>query len=147
MNDDNQEALCTLHTRVVDAARGHEEAVGLAQDPVLSALFLDLREQHRRHAGELAVHMIARGIEPDTDGSFLQYVHKAILNVRSAIGGLDENALPGIRDGEERIIDLYDDAIRDIGSDTDLLPLLSRQREESLRGIGRIRALEVSAGV
>lgn len=146
MNDD-REALSTLHTRLVDAAKGHDEAAGLAEDAVLAALFRDLREQHRRHAGALAARMIAHGIEPDTDGSFLQYVHKAILNVRSAIGGLDENALSGIRDGEERILDLYDDAIREVSADAELVALLTRQRDESLRGIERIRALEASAGV
>lgn len=146
MNDD-REALSTLHTRIVDAAKGHDDGAGLAEDPAIAALFRDLRDRHRQHAGELAARMMARGVEPDTDGSFLQYVHKAILNVRSAVGGLDENALSGIRDGEQRILDLYDDAIRGVASDADLVAMLSRQREESLRGIERIRALEAAAGV
>lgn len=147
MTDDGRTELSNLHTRIVDAAKGHDEASGLAEDAVLSALFRDLRDQHRRHAGELAARMMARGIEPDPDGSFLQYVHKAILNVRSVVGGLDEDALPGIRDGEERILELYDDALTATASDAELTTVLSRQRDESLQGIERIRALEASAGV
>lgn len=145
MNDDGRQALSTLHSRIVDAAKGHEEGAGLAEDPVIAAVFRDLRELHRRHAGELATCMIAKGIEPDTEGSFLQYVHKAVLNVRSATVGLDENVLPGIRDGEERILNLYDEAMREITANEDLVALLTRQREESLRGIERILELERAA--
>lgn len=143
----DREALATLQSRLIDAAKGHGEAAELAEDAALSALFRDLREQHDRHAAELAAWMTAHGMEADEDGSFLQYVHKAVLNARSMLGGIDENTLPAIRDGEERILDLYDDTIRTNGGDAGLADLLKRQREAAYRNIARLKTLETAAGV
>ena len=34
---------------------------------------------HKTHAATLGAALVARGVEPDADGSFLQYVHKRCL--------------------------------------------------------------------
>jgi hypothetical protein len=53
-------------------------------------------------------------------------VHRTVISLQSMLTGLDETALPGFIDGEKRILDSYDAAIRLSAGDT--LAVLERQR-------------------
>lgn len=101
---------------------------------------------HKTHAAILGAALIARGVEPDADGSFLQYVHKAIISVRSAVGALGESAMPGVCDGEERILNIYDDTLKRAQGYDELVALLKTQRREVAEAIDRMRALEAAVG-
>jgi uncharacterized protein (TIGR02284 family) len=140
------EALATLQTRVIDASEGHAEGAERADDPTMGRVFQELHAMHQSHAAALGGALVARGVEPDADGSFLQYVHKTIVNVRSAVGALGESAMPGVRDGEERILQLYDDTLLLARNDAELVTLLETQRREVAEAIDRMRALEGAAG-
>lgn len=109
--DDVTQALARLHTQVVDAEKGFEEAVKLAERPEIGALFRDLRDLHAAHGRALARTLGDRGASVDADGSFMATVHKAVLNVRAALTGLGETELPAVLDGEERLLDDYDEAL------------------------------------
>ncbi len=125
---DTTDALAKLHTRLIDAREGYADGRELAEQPRMAALLDALLTMHGAHADEIARVLVARGVTPENDGSFLQYVHKAVLNVRSALTGLGENVIPGLRDGERRILDLYDDTRATVNADRDLVALLDRQR-------------------
>jgi uncharacterized protein (TIGR02284 family) len=142
---DATEALVTLQTRVIDASEGHAEGAERADDPTMARVFQELHAMHKSHAATLGAALVARGVEPDTDGSFMQYVHKAVLSVRAAVGALGESAMPGVRDGEERILPLYDDALNLAPGDAELVALLKTQRGEVAEAIDRMRALEAAA--
>ncbi len=142
---DTTEALVTLQTRVLDASEGHAEGAARADDPTMARVFQELHVLHKTHAAALGAALVARGIEPDADGSFLQYVHKAIITVRSAVGALGESAIPGVRDGEERLLGLYDDTLNVTTGDAELIALLRSQRDALAAAIGRVRALEAAA--
>ena len=68
-------------------------------------------DMRNRHEAELAEHLTALGEEVDDDGSFMSTVHRTVISVRSVLTGLDESILPGLIDGEERILENYDDAL------------------------------------
>ncbi len=144
-HDNRTGALATLHTRVIDACKGYEEGRERAETPEMTALFGDLLEMHRAHAADLANALTARGVVADPDGSFLQYVHKAVLKVRSAFGRLDETAVPGIVDGEDRLLELYDETRITLPDDAELDRLLERQRDDVARQIQRLRVMESGA--
>jgi hypothetical protein len=112
----------------------------------MGRVFQELHAMHQRHAASLGGALAARGVEPDADGSFLQYVHKTIVTVRSAVGALGESAISGVRDGEERILDLYDDTLNLARGDAELVTLLETQRRELAEAIDRMRALEGAGG-
>ena len=109
--DTQTEALARLHTQVIDARNGYAEALDLADRAEMIALFRDLHDLHSSHAGALAMAIVDRGGIPGNDGSFMSIVHKAVLNIRAAITGLETNVLPGIRDGEERLLTAYGEAL------------------------------------
>ena len=143
---DATEALVTLQTRVIDASEGHAKGAERADDPTMARVFQELHAMHKSHAATLGAALVVRGVEPDADGSFMQYVHKAVISVRSAVGALGESALPGVRDGEERILSLYDDTLNLVPGDAEVVALLETQRREVAEAIDRIRALEPAAG-
>jgi uncharacterized protein (TIGR02284 family) len=125
--DTHAEALARLHTQVIDARNGYAEAVDLADSAEMIAIFRDLHDMHSSHAGPLAMAIIDRGGFPGTDGSFMSIVHKAVLNMRAAITGLESNVLPAIRDGEERILKAYDEALEAVADWPQVQWLLRKQ--------------------
>jgi uncharacterized protein (TIGR02284 family) len=141
--DDVIAALARLHTEVIDARNGYAEAIRLAKDPEMTAIFRDLHDLHARHAEALAAALGARGARADDDGSFMSLVHKAVLNVRAAVSGLDENVLPAIIDGEERLLDSYDEALKAAEADPSAQPLLLDQTS-ALNA--RLASLEAKVG-
>jgi uncharacterized protein (TIGR02284 family) len=140
------EALVTLQSRVFDASEGHAEGAKRTDDPTMARVFQELHAMHKTHAAALGAALVARGVEPDADGSFLQYVHKAIIDVRSAVGALGESAMPGVCDGEERILSLYDDTLNLAPGDAELVALLKTQRREVAEAIDRMRVPEAALG-
>jgi uncharacterized protein (TIGR02284 family) len=140
--DTQTEALARLHTRVIDARNGYAEALDLADRTEMIALFRDLHDMHSGHAGALAMAIIDRGGIPGTDGSFMSIVHKAVLNMRAAITGLEANVLPAIRDGEERMLDAYAEALRAVADWPQALWLLRKQIAAIEARIRQIDSLE-----
>jgi uncharacterized protein (TIGR02284 family) len=143
---DANEALVTLQTRVIDASEGHAEGAERTGDPTMARVFQELHAMHKTHAATIAAALVGRGVEPDADGSFMQYVHKAIIRVRSAVGALGESAMPGVREGEERILSLYDETLNLAPGDPEIVALLTTQRREVAEAIDRMRALESEVG-
>ncbi len=125
--DSHTEALARLHTQVIDARNGYAEALDLADTTEMIAIFRDLHDMHSSHAGTLAMVIIDRGGIPGTNGSFMSFVHKAVLNMRAAITGLAVNVLPAIRDGEERMLSAYEEALDAVGDWPQAQWLLRRQ--------------------
>ena len=146
MSDTAHDALITLQTRVVDASEGNAEGAERADDPTMTRVFQELHALHETHAAALSAALVARGIEPDADGSFMQYVHKAIISVRSAVGALGDGAMSGVRDGEERVLVLYDETLNLGPGDAELIALLKTQRDDLAAAINRIRGLEAAVG-
>jgi uncharacterized protein (TIGR02284 family) len=114
----SNEHLTSLHTALIDASNGYEEAMHDAEGKGLTALFREMMALHTQDAAEIATHLITLGEKVDDKGSFMSTVHRAVISVRSLFGGLDESILPGLIDGEERLLSYYDEAINDpsIGS-------------------------------
>lgn len=143
-----RDAIAHLHVLLVDAVEGYEEGVDLAEDAEVRALFSDLRDRHRAHAEALAAIVRDAGGAVDQDGSALQYVHKAILRVRSAVTGLGKNVLPSIQDGEERLLTAYDETIAAAGAAPEAAATLTRQRAvvgERIRAIAEMASRRVEA--
>ena len=135
------DALKALHTALLDARRGYEEAVEDSEKPELTALFRDMIALRDRHHAELHAMLGASGETPDDSGSFMGTVHKAAVGVRAAITGLNENALSAFASGEERIIDDYDDAIAEAGGDAARVDTLTRQKKDVTEKIAAMKRI------
>ncbi|MCE6960989.1 PA2169 family four-helix-bundle protein [Cereibacter sphaeroides] len=121
-------ALETLHLRSIDVLAGFETMVGRAElefRPVAERF----RDLHREQAEELAA-MIARfGREPEVDGSLMSTVNRAVVSLRSMINGIDGSILDQIQDGEQHVIDAFDDALG-AGQPIDVTARLRSMRRE-----------------
>lgn len=142
---DELQSVVELRTTLIDANRGYEEGATLTEDQHIRSLLLQLRDLHAEHIQELTVALTARGVAEPEEGSLMTTVHKAILNLRALFTGLNENILPGLIDGEERIVEDYRDAVEDNAADTVLADLLRVQCQRLQDEILRLRSLNNAA--
>ena len=112
------DTLKSLHTALIDSRNGYEEALKDADGKGLTPLFRDMIALRNSDAAALGEQLVAMGEKFDGKGSFMTAVHRTVIGVRSLFTGLDESILPGLIDGEERIVGYYDDAIQasDLGA-------------------------------
>ena len=135
--------LKSLHTAAIDAKNGYREALKEAEGHGLTGVFERMEALHARDEDELAAELAGTGEDSDTGGSVITVINKVIIDVRSLFGGLKESILPGLIDGESRILGRYDDALA-----SGVLPqrqeeLLRRQRNllnSEVEGMRRARA-------
>jgi len=107
------ETLSTLYTTVVDAVKGYDEAAKIAKRDQIGTMCAELKKTHMGHAHDIAGLLLERGERPDADGSYMSVVHKIVLNARFMITADEESLLPGLRDGEKRLLEVYDDTLRE----------------------------------
>lgn len=140
---DHVDQMKSLHTTVVDARNGYEEALKDAEGKGLSPLFREMIALHQDHAQALAADLARHGEEVDDQGSFMSTIHRTVISIRSLFGGLDESILPGLIDGEERVVEYYDEALKDCPpSETEML---SKQRAALKTKIAAMKLLEIKA--
>lgn len=121
--------LRSLYTALVDSRNGYQEALVDAEGQGMTPLFREMISLHDQNTAELKRHLSTLGTVADDDGSFMLSVHKTIINVRSLFGGLDKNILPGLIDGEQRILGYYDEALKTSPLDTPEYSALMNQSQ------------------
>jgi uncharacterized protein (TIGR02284 family) len=134
------EALKSLHTSLVDAQKGYDEAIKDAQAPEMASFFEKMSALHLRAHEEVDAILLERGEIPDESGSFMSMVHKTVISVRSAITGLDRSSLSSFADGEKRLVGLYDEAIAENRDDAATVAELQQSRSELLGMIAQMEA-------
>lgn len=133
------DSLKTLHTALVDARNGYQEAARDAETPALKAFFTDMIALRERDHAELHDALRRMGETPDESGSFMSTVHQTVIRVRAAVTGLDRNALSSFVSGEEQILSDYDEALKDCATDPAITATLRRQRETLLTKIAEMK--------
>lgn len=141
---DQVDALTSLHTALVDSRNGYQEALDDAEGKGLSGLFRDMIDMRERDAAELAALLASMGHTPDRDGSFMSTVHRTVIKVRSLFTELDERILPGLIDGEERILGYYDEAC-EAAAGNPYRAALDEQRQRLRRTIEQMRMLQAQS--
>src|SRR5271165_4604421 len=74
----DMDSLIALHTALIDASRGYEEAIEDSERSDLRVMFQGAKALHdKAHA---AIHgiLVAGGLEPEDGGSFMSSVHKTV---------------------------------------------------------------------
>lgn len=138
------DALRSLHTALVDSKHGYEEALQDAGEGGMTDHFRRMIAMRQRHAVELSNSLRGSGVEPDEDGSFMSTVHRTVMSFQSLFGDLDERIIPGLVDGEKRIVASYDDALaagQSAGGThgtTAIATILQSQRTEVLETISEL---------
>lgn len=135
----NNHSIVELHTALIDACNGYDEAIKDARKPDLVALFQRAKSLHEKEHANIHAILSARGATPDDKGSFMSTIHETVISVRSAIVGLDKGSLSSFAAGEERMIEAYDEAIRSNGDDAAVCTALEQQRSELVELVGEMQ--------
>jgi uncharacterized protein (TIGR02284 family) len=135
----------SLHTAAVDAANGYQEALKRSENAGFTELFETMAMLHARDAQELAAGLSSVGVEHDNSGSLLSLINKTIMDIRSLFGGLNASVLPGLIDGELRIIAKYEEALEDANMSFSNVALLRRQRNRLNEAVVQMRETETWA--
>ncbi len=136
---DRIDALKNLHTTLVDSRNGYEEALEKSDGEGLEPLFRQMIDLRVEAAAQLAQHLTLLGERADDEGSFMSTVHRTVIDIRSALTGLDKSILPSLISGEERILASYDEAVAATDPGAPEYSVLLVQRDD-LRG--KISAME-----
>jgi uncharacterized protein (TIGR02284 family) len=132
-------SLKKLHTALVDARKGYETAYNDTEAPQMKALFQSMMKLHGDAHAELHTALAKRGEAVDDGGSYMATVHEAVISIRAAITGLDQNALDSFADGEEKLLDYYDKAIADASGSGTEMQMLQKQRNALAARIAAMR--------
>lgn len=124
------DALKTLHTSLIDSRIGYEEALEDADGKGLTPLFREMIALRTRATDELTPYLVALGENVDKEGSFMSTVHRTVISIQSVLTGLDESILPGLIDGENRVLKQYDAAIAQVLPGSSEYAILIKQRED-----------------
>ncbi len=122
------EALTSLHTTLVDSLHGYQEALKDSDSASMTPLLRDMVAIRSEAADEIGDVLISLGEPVSNEGSLLSTVHHAVISVRSLFSGLNESMLPGLIDGEQRIMSYYDEALAAAPVDGPERALLVHQR-------------------
>lgn len=123
------DGLKSLHTALIDSREGYEEALSDAEGRGLTPLFREMIAMRTRHHAELDAMLKSAGQQPDESGSMMATVHRTVIKVRSLFGGLGQNILPGLIDGEERVVSYYDEVLEENVSPQDRQIIVAQRRD------------------
>lgn len=131
MSDTPRAALHQARTGITDVLEGYETLADRAE-PQIRPVIDDLRTLHQRHATDLDRRLSGLGEATDAHASIQGTVNKVVVTLRDWVSTLDDDVLAFIRDGEERLADIYRDALTgwSAGDDTETARLLEDQRRE-----------------
>jgi Domain of unknown function (DUF2383) len=106
-----KDSLVTLHLRTVDALKGYVKMVEKAEPEFrpVAQVFHDL---HERHAAALAGMLAAMGVTVDADGSLMGTINETVVSMRAFFDEIDEDVLSSIRNGEDHVLDAFDDVLK-----------------------------------
>src|SRR6266576_1674683 len=125
-----------------DGQEGFKQAAEGVKDPQLKSLFTDYSLQRSRFATELQSEARVLGeSEPETSSSAAGALHRAWINLKSAVTSGDDRAiLAECERGEDSAVKEYEKAMNDDLSPS-LRDLVSRQYSEVKSAHDRIRTL------
>ncbi|MDR7125046.1 DUF2383 domain-containing protein [Pseudotabrizicola sp. 4114] len=126
---DAADALLALQRRTADALAGYVTMVDKAE-PAFRPVAERYRAIHDRHNAALTAMLIRQGVEPDADGSFMGTVNKAVVSLRALFDDIDSDVMDSIRNGENYVLEAFDDAIGSAGMPPADVTLLRDMRDE-----------------
>ena len=144
----NKEIISTVNSLIEtlkDGQEGFRQAAEAVKDPELKSLFNEYSMERSRFAGELQSQLREVGeSEPEDSSSVSGSLHRAWINLKSAVSGGDDHAiLAECERGEDSAVSEYKKAM---GADlsSPLRETISRQYDKVQRAHDRVRDLRDS---
>ena len=141
---DNDEVISTLNGLIEickDGQQGFKEAAEGVERSDLKTLFYEFSRQRGTFSAELMDLVRSLGGEPETDSSVTGSIHRAWINLKSAITGKDDNAiLNECERGEDAAKAAYKEAA-EMSLPANVLETVRTQYSSVLAAHDRIKAL------
>jgi len=142
---EEKEVISTIHNLIEtlkDGQEGFKQAAEGVKDPQLKSLFNDYSLQRSRFATELQSEARVLGeSEPETSSSAAGALHRAWINLKSAVSSGDDRAiLAECERGEDSAVEEYEKAMRDNLS-ASLREIVARHYAEIKNAHDRIKNL------
>src|SRR5438477_3856342 len=140
-----KEVISTINSLIEtlqDGQKGFKEAAEAVKDPQLKSLFNQYSQQRSRFATELQNQAKSLGeAEPEKTSSAAGVMHRAWINLKSAVTTGDDHAiLAECERGEDSAVNEYKEAMEDNLS-SPLREIVSRQYSEVKSAHDRIKSL------
>lgn len=110
------DAVQKVLTRTLDALAGYDKMLPEAE-PDVAPVLRKLRETHHSHASQLSAMISAMGGKPDTDGSIMSSVNKAVVSLRAMFDEIDDDALERAIEGEEYVTESFGEAMTEVSEE------------------------------
>jgi uncharacterized protein (TIGR02284 family) len=129
-----------------DGEKGFKEAAEAVKDPQLKSLFQEYSQQRSRFANELRTQAKSFGeSEPEKTSSAAGAMHRAWINLKSAVTSGDDKAiLSECERGEDSAVHEFEEAMQD-GLTSPLRDIVSRQFSEIKSAHDRVKHLRDAA--
>jgi uncharacterized protein (TIGR02284 family) len=129
-----------------DGQNGFREAAERITDPEVRAFFHEQSLERGRFVGELENELHRLGEKDvDTSGSVGGAVHRAWIDLKSALGGGEHAILAEAERGEDAAKEAYRKAIESKNLSQEILPTITRQYEAVQRAHDRVKAYRDAA--
>jgi uncharacterized protein (TIGR02284 family) len=122
-----------------DGQRGFREAAEHLKDVTIREFFNEQSIQRAQFAGELEAEIHRFGErDVDTSGSVAAAMHRAWIDLKSALGGSDEAILAAAETGEDNAKHAYEDALQE-NLPENILQIVRRQADSVFRAHDQVR--------
>jgi uncharacterized protein (TIGR02284 family) len=129
-----------------DALRGFQAAAADVPDPTLARLFGDYAAQREKLCHELDKRIRTLRAEPPQEGSVVGAVHRAWMDLESALASAELHAiLTEVERGEDMAVTAYRAALEERDLDDETRGLIQRQYELVQAAHDRVQQLRDSA--
>ncbi len=144
-----KEIISTINTLIEtlkDGQEGFKQAADGVEDPNLKSLFREYSQQRSRFAAELQSQARSLGeTEPEKSSSAAGAMHRAWINIKSAVTSGDDRAiLNECERGEDSAVEEFRKAMED-NLTSPLRDIVSRQYDEVKSAHDRIKSLRDTA--
>ena len=137
------ETVNDLIKTTIDSVDGYRSAAESADSGQFQSIFFERANERQRVAEELRVHVRSLGGEPEDDGSILAGAHRAFMNLRDAVTGLDDDAIVAeVERGEDHIKAKFETALEDNDLGTETRTLISQGYDSVKSGHDQMRDLK-----
>ena len=140
------ETISTLNSLIEtlkDGQEGFRQAAEAVKDSQLKTLFNEFSLQRSKFAGELQSHAIQLGeSNPEDSSSTAGALHRAWINMKSAITSQDDHAiLAECERGEDSAVAEYKKAMEDVELPSSVRDVVSRQYTSVKAAHDKVKAL------
>lgn len=123
-----------------DGQKGFAEAAESITRPDIRVFCLEQSRNRAQFVGELQREVRQLGGDPENTGSTSAALHRAWINLKSALGGGDHMILAACETGEDSAVDTYEDALKS-HLPTNVQLLVEQQYQNIKQSHDRVKSL------